>query len=96
MTAKADRIQRLLNDPDLIQAFEDVRDALHKGFEQTPPSDVEQLIGCRYRLQVLGSVKANLLQAIEDGKLEDFNEQDEQSPLGDLDAWTRTVSRNKH
>lgn len=86
MTDKGDRVHRLLTDPDLQQAFIDVRDAILDRFSKTPPSNTEQLVECRRLLQLLESVEANLKRAVSDGKLEDFRvQQDERPPfLGDL------------
>lgn len=87
--AKADRCQALLNDPDLKQAFQDTRDAILRQFEQIPPSDAERLLKCRERLHLLKSVEANLRQAVEDGKLERYFEQEREKPsfLGDITKW---------
>jgi hypothetical protein len=37
MTERGDRAYRLLNDPDLQQAFADVKDAILDRFGKTPP-----------------------------------------------------------
>ena len=80
MTAKSDRVARLLEDPDLKQAFTDVRDALHQAFANTPTDDAEALVNIRKYLHLIDSVEANLIRAIEDGHLEDFRaEQDGQN-----------------
>lgn len=91
ITAKADRCQRLLNDPDLQQAFEDVRQAILQGFSETPPSKTEQLVLWRERLHLLDSVKANLERAIEDGFIERFHAKEQERPpyLGDLLKWRK-------
>ena len=78
MTAKADRVRRLLEDSDLQEAFENVRDVIYKLFEETPPSDKDALQRVRMKLEALEAVKANLERAIEDGKLEDFRAQEEE------------------
>jgi hypothetical protein len=93
MTERGDRAYRLLNDPDLQQAFADVKDAILDRFGKTPPSNTEQLIECRRLLQLLDSVEANLKRAISDGKLEDFRvQQDERPPfLGDLIKWPKRM-----
>ncbi|MHC4702266.1 MAG: hypothetical protein ACYTFQ_16995 [Planctomycetota bacterium] len=89
MTERSDRIQRLLDDPDLKQAFQDVRDALHQAFEMTSTTDAEKMLDIRKRLHLLESVEENLIQAIRDGKLEDFNAAEKERPpfLGDLVKW---------
>lgn len=80
MTAKADRAKELLNDPTFQKALGDVRLALMNRFIDTSPSDKEGLIETRMYLHLLDSVEANLIQAIEDGMLEDFraNEQEDE------------------
>ena len=94
MTEKADRVEQLLSNPDFKQALEDVLGALLRAFSETPPSEVEQLVDCRKRLHLLDSVEANLKQAIQDGRLEDFNaEQKGQGILGDLSSWTSQKKR---
>ena len=88
--AKATRCEKLLNDPDLKQAFQDVRDALHQRFEKTSVSDGDTLLDIRKMLHLLDSVKANLTAAIEDGKLEEFRmEQQKKAHLGELLSWNR-------
>lgn len=74
VTAKADRCQRLMNDPDLKQAFQDVRDALHRHIDELPVSvEPEILVDIKKRIHLLDSVWANLERAVSDGKLEEFN-----------------------
>lgn len=88
MTQKSDRIQRLLDDPDLKQAFQDVRDALHQKFATTSTTDADSMVDIRKRLHLLDSVEANLRRAISDGKLLDFRA--EQKPQGLRDKlWTK-------
>ena len=84
--AKGHRCQKLLEDKDLRQAFEDVRNALHQQFEEIEPSKVDELRLIKERLHLLRSVEQNLWQAIQDGKLEEFNMQEQEGPhfLGDL------------
>ena len=85
--AKADRVQRLIDDPDLKQAFDDVREALHICFDQTPPSDKDTLVAIRQRLQIVDSVWDNLLQALRDRAK--ARQQAELQPfLGDLNDRT--------
>lgn len=91
--ARADRAKALLDNPDLKQAFQNTRDAILRQFQQIPPSQSEQLLKCRERLHLLESVEENLYQAIRDGALERFREQEkERLPfLGELVPW-----RKKH
>ena len=94
--SKADRCKALLNDPDLQQAFDDVKAAIFDKFAQIKPSDTEKLVECRRILQILDSVKANLYRAIEDGKLAQYNEEQAKFPiLGDLKLWKRSSHRHQ-
>jgi hypothetical protein len=79
VTAKADRVERLLNDRDFKQALEDTRNAILQRFSETPPSQTEQLVECRKLLHLLDSVEANLKQAIRDGKLEVFTHEQQKT-----------------
>ena len=90
-TARADRVARLLEDPDLKQAFRDVRDAILRQFQEIPPSESEQLLKCRERLHLLDSLEANLKRAIQDGKLERLRVEEQKKPpfLGDLLEWRK-------
>jgi hypothetical protein len=78
-----------MDDPDLQQAFDDVRTALHKAFATTPVSNTEHLVDIRKRLHLLDSVEANLRTAIQDGHLDDFNASEQERPpfLGDILKW---------
>jgi hypothetical protein len=90
---RATRVQRLMEDADLIQAFQDVRDALHGKFEQTLVNDGDTLLDIRKMLHLLDSVWANLERAVEDGQLEEANieevERYKVASLGDK-KWQRT------
>ena len=93
VTDKALRVQRLMEDENLIQAFQDVRDALHGKFEQTLVNDGDTLLDIRKMLHLLDSVWANLERAVEDGQLEQVNideaEKYKVASLGDR-KWLRT------
>ena len=99
MTAKSDRIKKLLNNKDLQQAFDDVRDALLKLFTECGTNDADEMVDIRKRLHLLDSVEANLKRAIEDGQLEDFRATEQEKPtfLGDIKEWRkkREISRQK-
>jgi hypothetical protein len=62
-----------MENPDLKQAFQDVRDALHQRFASTNLDDTDGMSNIRKLLHLLESLEANLYRAIEDGHLEDFN-----------------------
>ena len=89
MTAKSDRVKKLLNDPDLKQAFVDVKNALYQQFNKAKTNDVETILDIRKRLHLLDSVEANLKRAIQDGQLEDFRAMEDERPsfLGDIVKW---------
>ena len=91
ITAKATRVEKLLSNKDLQQAFTDVRDALHKQFDQIAPSDLESMVKIKERLHLLISIEENLKQAIRDGRLEDFkvDEREKLPFLGDISAWRK-------
>ena len=91
MTAKADRIKRLVEDPDLQEAFDNVRNALFTQFAKCKTNDTDTMADIRKRLHLLDSVEANLHQAIRDGKLEDFKAVEQERPpvLGNIVEWTR-------
>ena len=75
MTAKADRIRELMDDPHIEQAFENVRRLLLELFEEAPSDDIEMLQSISMRLNLLAAVKADLESAIEAGDYEDFKAQ---------------------
>ena len=95
MTAKSDRVKKLLNNKDLQQAFDDVRDALLKMFTECKTTDSEKMVDIRKRLHLLESVEANLKRAIEDGELEDFRATEQEAPtfLGDIKKWRKKRHR---
>jgi hypothetical protein len=75
ITVKADHCNRLVKDKYLQGAFRDVRDAIHQQFERASVEDVATLVGLKHKLNLLDSVWANLELAIENGKLEVWNEE---------------------
>jgi hypothetical protein len=91
MTAKADRVQKLLDDPDLKDAFNCVREKYRDMIEETPLStkDDEALHDIRKMLHLLREVEQNLHNAVQDGHLEDFRvvEDEKHSILGGLVGW---------
>lgn len=88
-TARADRIKRLIEDPDFQKGFDDTRNAILQRFSETPPSNTEQLVECRKLLQLLTSVEANLKQAISDGKLEVFEAEQQRTGFLQELKWKR-------
>ena len=85
MTAKADRIKELLDDPLLKEAFENVRMHYRRAIEDLNVTD-EDSLEARRMLFLLNSVEQDLRKSVQDGLLEDFNatEQERPSFLGDL------------
>jgi hypothetical protein len=83
---RAKQADKLLKNPLLVEAFEDVKAAIHQQIENLPPSDVDMLILCKERLHVLRSVEANLRQTIKTGQRVEFRteEQHRHTHLGDL------------
>ena len=72
MTAKSDRARELLEDPLLKEAFQNVKDAIHRGWANCKPTDHEAKEEWHRRLFTLDSIEQNLRQAIQDGNYEDF------------------------
>jgi hypothetical protein len=70
--AKAERVKRLVSDPDLADAFVQVRGAILDKIEQCPIRDTEGAEKLRLMLKLLNDVRANLTAAIEDGKMAQF------------------------
>lgn len=81
--ARAERVEKLLNDPELKAAFDNTRTAIFEKIEATPIRDVEGLTQLRLCLKLLGDVKANLVHALNDGKAAEFHvEQQKKFKLG--------------
>lgn len=80
---RAQRVQKLIENEDLKQAFQDVRDAIHQQFERASVDDGETLIRLKQRLHLLNSVQANLEAALRDGRLEADRLEEKVSYLGD-------------
>lgn len=97
MTAKADRVRKLLESPDLQEAFDNVRQ-FYLGLIETLPVDPENgkdaLYNIREKLLLLRQVRDDLEKAIEHGNVEDFNATVNDRPtfLGEL-KWPRKHNR---
>lgn len=63
------RAEKLLQDPMLSEAFSLVREAIISKWERTPMRDLEGAHELKLMLKLLGDVRANLEQAVSDGKL---------------------------
>ncbi len=74
MTLEADifagtRASRLLEDPALVKAFDDVRVAIIERWESAPLRDAEGHHELKLMLRLLSDVRGNLELAIQNGKL---------------------------
>ena len=69
---RAQRAERILNDPEFIAAFDSTRQAIFDQIERTPLRDDEGLKHLRICLKLLADVKANLVAVLNDGKVEEF------------------------
>jgi len=72
-----DEARRLLENPLLQTAFEQVRQALLNQIERCPIRDTEGAEKLRLELKLLRDLRANLEQAINDGKLAEFRLQEQ-------------------
>lgn len=63
------KAEKLLNDPILDEAFALVRSAIVEKWETTPLRDRDGAHELKLMLKLLGDVRANLEQAVADGKL---------------------------
>jgi len=93
MTAKADRIKELLDDPHIVEAFDNVRGYYRRAIEDLNVSD-EDSLEARRMLFLLNSVEQDLKKSVDDGLLEDFNATEDERPsfLGEL--WNRKQARH--
>lgn len=66
---KGQRAQHLIDDPTLAAAFASVRQAIVDSWEATPIRDLDGAHELKLMLKLLGDVRANLEQAIADGKI---------------------------
>lgn len=67
--ASGTRAKRLLEDPDLSKAFDDVRLAIIEKWETTPLRDKEGAHELRLMLKLLADVRGSLELAVQNGKL---------------------------
>lgn len=99
MTAKADRAKALLENPDLQEAFENVRQFYLQKIEELPLEQSrgdEALYDLRKQLFLLRQVREDLEKAVEHGNLEDYySEQKETSILGDIFSGRRSTAGSR-
>lgn len=74
---RAAKAHRILNDELFVDAFESVRQALLNKFEGAPVSDSEGIVKVRLCLKLLHDVRANLERAVQDGKIKEFEIQEQ-------------------
>lgn len=91
MTAKADRVRHLLENEDLKEAFQNVREFYRDKIEETPVSDDTALLDIRKMLFLLRQVEQDLMDAVQNGNLEDFRMAEQERPpfLGDILKWKK-------
>lgn len=70
---RAKRVERLIKDEEFIAAFENTRQAIFNKIEQTPIRDTDGLAQLRLCLKLLTDVRANLERVFNDGKVAEFN-----------------------
>ena len=66
---RGSKAQKLLSDPLFQEAFDLVRQALHERWENAPLRDKEGAHELKLQLKLLNDVRANLEQAVANGKL---------------------------
>lgn len=69
---RAEKAARILDDEIFKEAFENTRQAIFSKIEQTPIRDAEGLANLRLSLKLLNDVRANLIQVLNDGKIEQY------------------------
>jgi hypothetical protein len=70
---RAERAKRLLADPLLREGFDLVRQGIHDTWERTPIRDQEGAHELRLMLKLLTDVESAFIQAVNDGKVLQFN-----------------------
>lgn len=71
--ARAEKVNRILTDPEFIAAFDGVKQAIFQKIEASPIRDSEGLGQLRLCLKLLNDVRANFEQVLNDGKIAAFN-----------------------
>lgn len=72
MIDRANKAKALLDNPLFEESFEMVRLALHDSIERCSQADVQSAEHFRKCLKLLKDVKANVILALNDGKVESF------------------------
>lgn len=81
---RAQKAERILNDPEFIAAFAGTRQAIFEQIERTPLRDDEGLKHLRLCLKLLADVKANLTHVLNDGKVEEFHIEQQKREVANL------------
>lgn len=81
---RADKAHKLLNDAEFIAAFANTRQAIFDQIERTPLRDDEGLKHLRLCLKLLNDVRANITAALNDGKIEQFNIEQQKREVAQL------------
>ena len=96
VTDRATRCKRLLDDPDLTEAFDLVEQSIVDGFKQISLEQINEdgniLHELKLMLHLLKSVKDKLETAVSQGELEAFNAEQEKTVapyLGDILSWRK-------
>ena len=71
---RAAKAQALLNDPELIEAFEAVKQSIFDRWESTPIRDRDGAHELKLMLKLLGDVRANLTSVVNTGKVVAHNQ----------------------
>ena len=67
--ARSERAEKLLNDPELLKAFDTVRENLLDRFQSISVKDREEAHEIKLMLTLLAAVKANLQSVVDSGKV---------------------------
>lgn len=84
MIDRANKAKALLDNPLFEESFEMVRLALHDSIERCSQADVQSAEHFRKCLKLLKDVKANVILALNDGKVESFRLEAKKNPLRNL------------
>jgi hypothetical protein len=87
---RAEKAQRLINDAEFVDAFARTRQAIFDQIERTPIRDDEGLKHLRLCLKLLNDVKANVIAVINDGKVEQFNIEQQKREVAQLSDYNRS------
>lgn len=79
---RSQRVAKILKDPEFIAAFDNTKAAIFARIEETPIRDTDGLMQLRLCLKLLSDVRANMEHVLNDGKVAEFNiEQQKKRPF---------------